>query len=232
MKPTRRLFVLAAAAFLTPIVIGWIALAYLIANREKPVRWELPSRHPVGPQERNLAKRLEAKPAPDFSLQGTDGRTHTLRSLKQPVLLYFINKDCPCSIEAEPMFGRIDLAYRGKASVVGVLHGTLQDAKDWANANDTEHLILADPSGETVRAYGVPRSVYTAVLMDGKILKMYPGYSGDMLLEVTRLLAELAQTPWKRVDPDYAPKRMTSGCEFDFAPAKGEDKAPKRPSAQ
>ncbi|MFN3682658.1 MAG: peroxiredoxin family protein [Fimbriimonadaceae bacterium] len=231
MKPTRRLLVLAAAAFLTPIVIGWIALAYLIANRDRPIAWELPSRHPVGPTERNLAKTLEAKPAPEFLLEGTDGRTHSLRSLKQPVLLYFINKDCPCSIEAEPMFGRIDLAYRGKASVVGILHGSLQDAKDWANANDTEHLVLADPSGATIRAYGVPRSVYTAVLKDGQILKMYPGYSGDMLLEVTRLLAELARTPWKRVDPAYAPKRMTSGCEFDFEASEAAKQQPKRPSA-
>ncbi|MCX7798960.1 MAG: peroxiredoxin family protein [Fimbriimonadales bacterium] len=216
---TRRLVILGVIAFFAPIVIGWITLGYLIARRDRPIPWELPSRHPVGPKERNLAKRLETKPAADFDLEGTDGRRHSLGSLRQPVLLYFINKDCPCSIEAEPMFGRIELAYRGKASVVGVLHGSLQDAKDWANANDTEHLVLADPTGETIRAYGVPRSVYAAVIHDGRIYRMYPGYSGDMLLEVTQLLAELARTPRKRVDPSYAPKRMTSGCEFVFEQA-------------
>lgn len=224
---TRRLIILGVIAFFSPILIGWVTLAYLIAKRDRPIPWELPSRHPVGREEQNLAKRLETRPAPDFDLQGTDGRRHTLQSLKQPVLLYFINKDCPCSVEAEPMFGRIELAYRGKASVVGILHGTLQDATDWANANDTEHLVLADPTGDTIQAYGVPRSVYVAVIKDGQILRMYPGYSGEMLLEITQLLAELARTPRKRVDPSYAPKRMTSGCEFDF------DQAGKsNPSAQ
>jgi hypothetical protein len=63
--------------------------------------------------------------------------------------------------------------------------------------------------------YGVSRSVWCLLIgEDGKIIKMWPGYSADMLGDVNKEMAAAAHQPVKPFDPKYAPKIMTSGCEF------------------
>ena len=48
----------------------------------------------------------------------------------------------------------------------------------------------------------------------GKVLRMWPGYSADMLQEVNKEMAVATNRPVKKFDPKFAPKIMTSGCEF------------------
>jgi hypothetical protein len=49
---------------------------------------------------------------------------------------------------------------------------------------------------------------------DGKVVKMWPGYSVDILQEMNSLMAKEAGVPEKPFDTKYAPKQQASGCAF------------------
>ena len=75
-----------------------------------------------------------------------------------------------------------------------------------------------------VRAFKAQRGVYTTLIAPGgKIVKAYPGYSQDMLQDITTKIASLAGVALRPMPLAPAPKKMTSGCIFPGTKLPGDE---------
>lgn len=96
--------------------------------------------------------------APDFSLMGTDGRTHKLSDHRgKTVVIAWYPKastagctlECKSLRDSQAAIGQYDVAYY-MASV-----DTPEDNLTFAKNNDANFPLLSDPTKATARAYGV-----------------------------------------------------------------------------
>jgi peroxiredoxin Q/BCP len=131
---------------------------------------------------RMTASELKAgDPAPDFSLVGSDGKTHTLADYrgKQAVVLAWFPKaftpgctsECKAFAEAGRKLRQFDVAYF-TASV-----DDTEKNKQFAESVAADYPILSDPEGKIARTYGVTDAVkkwasrWTFIIgRDGRIL--------------------------------------------------------------
>ena len=133
---------------------------------------------------------LEGKKAPDFSLEGSDGKTHALKDYKgKTVILYFYPKDNTpgCTKEA---CGFRDLHRKivaRKAVVLGVSKDGLKAHDKFIADFDLPFVLLSDSDGKVMEAYGawgektmygktVQGTIRSTVVIgpDGKVLKHWP----------------------------------------------------------
>ena len=211
-----RLILVALVAFLAPVVVGFAMLFTILQRRAELASVDPRVRHHVTDQMVSETERMATKPAPAFEAQGSDLHSHSLEQLlvHGPLLITFVNVDCPCSKDAEPMFQAIADAYPG-LTLVGVVGAPTTRSWLWGRENHTRHLLLADPSLKIVHAYGAISSVYTALVTPGgKIVKMWPGYSQSMMNEVSAKAADLLGVRGKTLSPKLAPVEMAAGCAF------------------
>lgn len=132
-------------------------------------------------------KKLEGENAPDFSLQGTDGKLHSLRDYAgRTVVLYFYPKDntSGCTKEAcgfRDLHG--DLLSLG-AVVLGVSKDALPSHDKFIAKFQLPFVLLSDPDAEVMQRYGafgektmygkkVTGTIRSTVVIgpDGKVLK-------------------------------------------------------------
>jgi peroxiredoxin len=211
-----RLVVIGIAAFLTPVIVGFAILFAILQKRAELAPYDPRVRHRVTDQMVSQTERMATQPAPEFAAPGTDGKRHTLRDLLQggPLLITFINVDCPCSVDAEPMFQAFANAYPG-LTVVGVVGASEAKTRAWSQKNHAGHLLLADPDFKIIHAYGAIASIYTVLVTPrGKIAKMWPGYWQDMMAEVSAKAADLLGVPAASLPPRLAPAEKAAGCAF------------------
>ena len=175
--------------------------------------------HPVTPEMARAATNLVGSRAPIFHALGTNNQGFDVASAKstKPVLLFFIETDCPCSKDASVFFNQLHRAYSKSCEVIGVINADRPTAKGWAKAVGCEFPIVADPDLKVIGSYKISASVYSTIISkDGKINKSYPGYSKDILDEISGRLATLAHTSKVDLNFDKAPKKLISGCPFDL----------------
>ena len=102
-------------------------------------------------------KNLEGKSAPDFTLEGNDGKRHSLKDYKgKTVVLYFYPKDNTpgCTKEA---CGFRDLGAplkKGGAVVLGVSKDSLDSHNKFAGNYMLQFTLLSDPKAEVMKKYG------------------------------------------------------------------------------
>ena len=156
--------------------------------------------------------------APDFEADAHDGGTYKLSELLKdgPTVLIFIKDDCPCSTAADPFLQRVHAAGRGFVRFYGVIDGGVMVAQRWADRNgNTVFPILADPDRKIITAYNVPNSAYVAFINpDGRIEKLWAGYSEEMLKELGGLMARYVKPGMEPYDVADAPRELYSGCPF------------------
>ncbi|ASI13949.1 peroxiredoxin [Candidatus Mancarchaeum acidiphilum] len=129
---------------------------------------------------------LENTKAPDFELDGSDGKKHSLDEFKGKYLvLYFYPKDNTpgCTIEARQFNEKIEEIEKLNATVVGVSKDDLKSHDKFKSKFDLKFLLLSDPTSEMIKKYesygksmigfGTLRSTYI-IGKDGTILKAYP----------------------------------------------------------
>src|SRR3954463_2741643 len=100
--------------------------------------------------------------APDFSLQGTDGKTHKLSEYKgkEAVVLAWFPKAFTqgCTIECKSLAEHGDMIKKYKVQYfmasVDPLEGE-QGNKAFAAAHNADFPLLSDPTKDTAKAYGV-----------------------------------------------------------------------------
>jgi peroxiredoxin len=174
-------------------------------------------RHPVTAEMWKEAGAAKGVKAPEFLANDSDGSPIDLSMLTKrgPVFLYFVQDGCPCSIEAQPHFERLFRRYRDTIGFVAVSDADLDRARKWKSEFSVPYSVIPMPGKEVMQLFSVKRSVYSMLIGRGqKILRMWPGYSAEMLKEANQEMAQAVGKNAEIFDPKLAPVEMTSGCEF------------------
>jgi len=173
--------------------------------------------HPVSATAAAEAARQARAPAPAFEGKDADGRSLSLASLAatKPVLLYFIERECPCSRDAAVHLQRLQDAYGSSITVVGVINASAASAKEWQRQAKVTFPVLLDQFCEVTHAYKAERSAHTTLVAPGAgIAKAYPGYNVASLDDLNAQVAGLLGGAIKAVSTEGAPVKLTAGCTF------------------
>jgi hypothetical protein len=173
-------------------------------------------KHPVTELMLRETAKLSKQTAAPFSVRSLAGGPVSIGGTQPlPQFLLFIKRDCPCSVDAQPIFNSLARHYEGKVRFVGVVDGDILAARKWVANNPSAFPVVADPSLAIVHAYRAKSSVYSALVSkDGRVEHLWPGYSIEMLKEMNRDLAALVGEKVREFDTAYAPVAKTSGCAF------------------
>jgi len=97
--------------------------------------------------------------APDFTLQGSDGKTYTLSEFrgKEAVVLAWFPKayTSGCTIECKSLAENGHLLRRYQVSYFMVSVDPLEENRGFAEQQKADFPLLSDPTKETASAYGV-----------------------------------------------------------------------------
>ncbi len=98
-------------------------------------------------------------PAPDFSASATDGSTVSLsdfRGKSNVVLFFYVKDNTPgCTREARAFRDAVDAFGERKTVVLGVGIGSIESHRRFAENNELDYRLLADPDGAIAKSYGV-----------------------------------------------------------------------------
>lgn len=155
-------------------------------------------------------------PAPEFSLPDQNGITHTLGEYRGKwLVVYFYPKDDTpgCTVEACSIRDAKDDLTQAGVAVVGISKDTIMSHKKFAEKFDLNFPILADPSIETIQAYGAwqEKSMYGRKYMgiqrmtviinpNGIVAHIFPkvtprGHEKEILKTIQSLSSATSDTP-------------------------------------
>jgi peroxiredoxin Q/BCP len=100
---------------------------------------------------------LEGKKAPAFSLEGSDGKKHSLEDYKgKTVVLYFYPKDnTPGCTKEACGFRDLTTTLKKRGTVVlGVSKDSIESHKKFAGTYKLPFTLLSDPKTEVMKKYG------------------------------------------------------------------------------
>jgi peroxiredoxin len=156
--------------------------------------------------------------ARSFSAVAHDGTVFSWSEMSgpRPLVLVFVRRDCPCSVEFEPFFHRLAGRYRDVAEFAGVIDAGADAALAYATANKSPYRILADPDRAIIDRFEAKNGGYVALLRpDGAIDTLWPGYSAEMMRELGRRIAKLGAAAERSIDVDGMPGALTTGCPYE-----------------
>jgi peroxiredoxin Q/BCP len=98
-------------------------------------------------------------PAPNFTLQATDGKTYKLSDFKgkQPIVLAWFPKAYTrgCTIECKSLAEHGDMIKKYDTTYFMISVDKLEDNKGFAEQQHADFPLLADPTKKTAEDYGV-----------------------------------------------------------------------------
>ncbi|MEW6444219.1 MAG: peroxiredoxin [bacterium] len=151
-------------------------------------------------------KELEGTKAPDFALEGSDGKRHALRDYRgRTVVLYFYPKDDTpgCTLEACSFRDLNDRFREAGVAVFGISKDGLDAHGKFVSKYGLSFILLSDPEAKTLQDYAawgeknlygkkVTGAIRSTVVIgpDGKIVKHWPQVkdAGAHPAEVLRFL--------------------------------------------
>lgn len=181
-----------ATGLLLLAAVGTIVVACLFPAR---------SGHPVTPFMSTSAREVGGKVVTSLTLERD-----------RPAVVVFVLLGCPCSEDYEPYVKQLHEAFGQKAAFCEVIAGDQQDADGWTKQQQPRYAVIPDPSEKIAREFEAQRSAYTALVVHGRIEKLWPGYSAEMLRELGSHLAKETGMKEHPLDLANAPTRMSSGC--------------------
>jgi len=203
---------------------AWAMLLWL-ADREQseiPGRKIIPAKpavekHFVTPDQLVECGALAERRIEPFSAVAHDGAQFTWpgAGVARPLVLVFIKRGCPCSIEFEPFFHRLEERYHDAADFVGVIDADVGSARSYAVANKVPYLVLADPDHAIITRCGAKHGGYVALLgVNSQLDTLWPGCSAEMMRALGRRIAVLRALAERPLDVSDMPKVLTTGCPF------------------
>ena len=141
----------------------------------------------------------ENSKAPEFELDGSDGRKHTISEFKgKYLILYFYPKDDTpgCTTEAKGFNSDIKKIRDMGAEVVGISKDDIKSHGKFCSKYGLSFLLLSDPDSKTIKAYGAygDRGIFGVGTLrntyiigkDGRIAKAYTkvkpnGHSAEVI---------------------------------------------------
>jgi peroxiredoxin len=157
---------------------------------------------------------LVGKPAPSFTAQATDGKTHNLKDLaaKGPVFLVFWKDPCPHNPLAASLINEIVKSYGNRIQFLGVVNGTVESSKKFKDQFKKPYELLADADKKIIGDYAMRRSIaFVEVGKDGNVQQTFGGYGAESLGELNKALAKAAGVAEAKVDLSQAPARTVYG---------------------
>jgi peroxiredoxin len=216
VRPAKLLW---ASIPLTLILLGLAAILAIAPPRVDGSATNMATtpRHPVTPEMEESAGAVAGRPAPSFVLKSTKDEMVASQELlkKGPVVVVMTKDGCPCSIESQPYFNQIHASYKDVATFVGVIDADIPVAQLYAGSLSVPYPLLVETKEKTFRDFGADQSVYTYLIgRDGKLIRVWPGYSAKTLIELNEAVAEAAGVKPRAITLKNAPAVMTSGCYF------------------
>lgn len=132
-------------------------------------------------------------PAPEFTLEGIDGRRYSLREALAggPALLVFFKSTCGTCDLAFPYINRLRAAYGDGWRLWAVGQDPPHRAREYAHRLGMNYPVLPDSVDYAVSKQYDPPSTPALFLVDadGRVAYTSHGFSKDDLNELSRLLA-------------------------------------------
>lgn len=205
-----------AAAGITSITT--MAL-FLIPGKAESFSYTLRSQtsHLVTSDTKSSASALAGEPVANLKVTTLEGRSKPLESYwrDKPLLVFFVERECPCCLAAKPSLERLLTAYKGELTGVCVINADPKTGAKWKQMSGGNMDVVCDPSLNVVKAFGVERGVTIALIdKNGTIVRTDPGYSRSMLLELGKTAAEVCGVEPRPFETRPAPERLSSGCPF------------------
>ncbi len=175
-------------------------------------------KHYVTPRQLAAANGMVARVVRDSSVTMADGHGLAWEELSAglPVVLVFIKAGCPCSVDFEPFFHRVEKRYHGEAHFVGVIDADPTTARRYAREQHVPYPILADPDRQLIRRLRAENGGYVMLLTpQGVIDGCWPGCTADTMRELGRRIARLAGVTERPLNLSGMPGPLTTGCPFE-----------------
>src|SRR5262249_19739915 len=126
----------------------------------------------------------------------------------------FIKSGCPCNVQFETFFQRFVRAYPA-ARFVGIIDADADAARRYVEANSVPYLVLADPEQSVIPRFGARHGCCVALVRpDGTLHTLWPGYSADVMNQLSRQLDALAGVAEPPVEVGDVPAALQTGCPF------------------
>ena len=203
---------------------AWAILLWLADHErsEIPGREIIPAKpavekHFVTPEQLVECGGLAERRIEPFSAVADDGAWFTWPAAggARPLVLVFIKRGCPCSVEFEPFFHRLEQQYRDAADFIGVIDADADSARAYAVANKVPYRVLADPDRTIITRFRAKSGGYVALLGSGdEVDTLWPGCSADMMRELGRRIAALGAAVERPIEVSEMPKVLTTGCPY------------------
>lgn len=143
--------------------------------------------------------------APDFNLDGSDGKKHSLREfLGRYLVVYFYPRDDTpgCTMEAKGFTSEFETIRKLGAEVVGISNDDIGSHVKFCSKYGLKVLLLSDPTSKTIKRYGAygSRGIFgqgtlrKTFIIDrgGKIARIFPkvnplGHEKEIILAIKEL---------------------------------------------
>lgn len=196
-----------------------------------PAQAREPEVHYVTPRQLTDSAALATTVVPTLTATTDRDRFFTWPLLddRRPLLLIFIKEGCPCSVELEPFFHRLERAYADVVLFAGVIDADARTARRYAEANATPYPILADPERQIIHRLRAANGAYVALValpvspdaragtgaQDGPAIdSLWPGCSAEIFTHMGRRIAAAAGVAERPLDVTGLPSAAVTGCPF------------------
>lgn len=211
-------------ALVVVLVVAWAVTLLAVGRRSvdvprpsRPGRVPANQKHYVTPRQLTSSGAMSGSALGPLTALAQDGkrRDWTELAAARPVVLVFIKEGCPCNVEFEPFFHRLYRAYEGSVRFVGVIDAGAESARQYTEANRVPYPVLADPERAIVNRFRAENGAYVALVTpDGVLDTLWPGCSAEMMRELSRRIAALADVEERPLDTTDLPTALTTGCPF------------------